>query len=160
MKTIRNHFWSLFFSLFFVALLTVGIWYLAVTGAFLRNIGIGDFILMALAIWRLTRLFTYDAITKFIRDWFVGARPESFRGTLHTLITCPWCTGLWFSATVVFFYFLTPFTWPVVLVLALAAVGSFFQLLSNLIGWHAEYKKVQTQQLQDQTQINVGGSCG
>lgn len=150
----------MFFSVIFAALLAAGIWYLAVTGAFLRELSLADFILMALAVWRLTRLFTYDAITKFIRDWFVGARPSSFRGTLHTLITCPWCTGLWFAATVVFFYFLTPFAWPVILVLAIAAVGSFFQILSNLIGWHAEYKKVQTLHLKELEDTNVQSTSG
>ncbi len=141
MKTLRTHFWSMFLSLFFAALLAFGVWYLSALGAFNRNLGVSDVLLMSLAVWRLTRLFTYDAITKFIRDWFVGARPETLRGSLFTLITCPWCTGLWFGATVVFFYFLTPYAWPVVLVLAIAAIGSFLQILSNLVGWAAEAKK-------------------
>ncbi|MDB5189371.1 MAG: hypothetical protein JWL82_328 [Parcubacteria group bacterium] len=161
MYTLRNHFWNIFLSIFFAALLAFGIWYLVETGSFARNLSVADFFLMALAVWRLTRLFTYDAITKFIRDWFVGARPESFRGAFHTLLNCPWCTGLWFGATVVFFYFLTPYAWPVVLVLAVAAVGSFFQILSNLVGWHAEYKKTQTLALQNEwrTHVEKGGTC-
>ncbi len=133
-----------------------GIWYLAVTGGFNRTLSVSDFFLMALAVWRLTRLFTYDAITKFIRDWFEGAKPSSLRGSLHTLVNCPWCTGLWFAFFVVFFYFATAFAFPVILILAIAAVGSFFQILSNLIGWHAEYKKVQTEILRDSTRTNVG----
>ncbi|MDB5195072.1 MAG: sporulation protein [Parcubacteria group bacterium] len=155
MNTLRNHFWNIFLSLFFALLLAAGIWYLTSIGAFYRNLGIADLLLMSLAVWRLTRLFVYDAITKFIRDWFVGARPESLRGTLHTLLNCPWCTGLWFGATVMFFYFLTPYTWPVVVVLAIAALGSFFQILSNLVGWSAEYKKTQTQLLQANAQTHV-----
>ena len=143
MKTLRNHFWSITTSIFFAVLVTGGIWYLSTMSAFNRTIGMPDLFLMSLAVWRLTRLFTYDAITKFIRDWFEGARPETLRGTLHTLVNCPWCTGLWFGATVVFFYFLTPFAWPVILILAIAAMGSFFQILSNLIGWSAELKKRQ-----------------
>ncbi len=143
MNTLRNHFWNIILSFFFAILLFGGIWFLSTLGAFYRTIGLGDILLLSLAVWRLTRLFTYDSITKFIRDWFVGARPETFRGTLHTLLTCPWCTGLWFGATVVFFYFLTPYAWPIVLVLAIAALGSFFQVLSNYVGWSAEYKKRQ-----------------
>lgn len=141
MYTLRNHFWSMFLSLFFIGLVATGIWYLATTGAFARSVSFADLLLMSLAVWRLTRLFTYDAITKFIRDWFVGARPETLRGSLHTLLTCPWCTGLWFGATVVFFYFATPFAWPVILILGIAAIGSFLQVLSNLVGWSAEAKK-------------------
>jgi hypothetical protein len=143
MNTLRNHFWSIVLSIFFAVLLFGGIAYLSMIGAFYRTIGPADIVLMSLAVWRLTRLFTYDGITKFIRDWFVGARPETLRGTLFMLLTCPWCTGLWFGATVVFFYFLTPYTWPVLLVLAIAALGSFLQVLSNFVGWSAEYKKRQ-----------------
>jgi uncharacterized membrane protein len=149
MHTPRNPFWSIVFSLFFLLLVGVGISYLISTDAFIRNLSAGDFILMVLAVWRLTRLFTYDAITQFVRDWFVNAPPDSFGGSFHTLMTCPWCTGLWFGATVVFFYFATPFAWPVILMLAIAAVASFFQVLSNLIGWNAEYKKVQTLRLKE-----------
>ena len=143
MQTLRNHFWSMVLTLFFIALVVLGIAYLAVTGGFLHPLGLSDFLLITLAVWRLTRLFTYDAITKFIRDWFVASRPETFGGTLYILLTCPWCTGLWFAATVVFFYFATPYAWPVILILAVAAVGSFLQVVSNLIGWSAEYKKRQ-----------------
>jgi hypothetical protein len=98
---------------------------------------------VSLAIFRLIRLFSYDIITQFIRDWFVGARVGTFRYTFGTLINCPWCTGLWFSFVVVFFYFATPYAWPIILVLALAAVASFLQVISSLVGWHAEGKKLE-----------------
>lgn len=142
-------------SLFYAALVIFGIWYLAMAGLFARSVGLPDFLLMTLAVWRLVRLFTYDAITKFIRDWFDGAHPQTLRGTIFTLMTCPWCTGLWFGATVVFFYFATPYAWPVILILAISAVGSFFQVLSNYVGWAAEAKKRQVV-----GQENSTGSCG
>lgn len=151
-----KHFWSVFFSLLFAGLLFVGIAWLAATGRFNRPVGIGDFVLMALAIWRLIRLFTYDAITAFVREWFVGAEPHTFRGTLNTLINCPWCIGLWFSFLVVFFYFATIYAWPVILILALGAVASFLQILSNLVGWSAEAKKRSVLG----TGTGEGGKCG
>ncbi len=138
-------FWNGSFSVFFALLIVLGILYLDVGHRFDRVISLGDFVLMALAIWRLIRLFTYDAITEFIRDWFEGAPPHTFRGTLGTLWNCPWCIGLWLSFVVVFFYFATPYAWPVILILALAAVASFLQILSNLIGWSAEAKKLQVE---------------
>ncbi|MGE5541316.1 MAG: DUF1360 domain-containing protein [Bacillota bacterium] len=161
MNTLRNHFWNIILTIFFVALVCTGVWYLASTGAFFRRVGFGDITLMALAVWRLTRLFTYDAITKFIRDWFVDAKPSSLRGTLHTLLTCPWCTGLWFGFFVFFFYFLTPYAWPIAIILSIAAVGSFLQILSNMVGWNAEYKKLLTQKLQGegQTHVDSGPTC-
>ena len=100
--------------------------------------------LMALAVFRLVRLTTYDIITQFVRDWFVGADPRTLPGTLGALINCPWCTGLWYAFIVAFAYFATPYSWFVIFVLALAALGSFFQVLANLIGWHAEGKKRET----------------
>lgn len=151
-----KHFWSIFFSVLFAALLFFGIAWLAATGRFNRPIATGDFILMALAIWRLIRLFTYDAITAFIRDWFVGAEPHTFRGTLNTLMHCPLCVGLWFSFIVVFFFFATIYAWPVILILALAAVGSFLQILANLVGWSAEAKK----RMVEGTGAGPGGTCG
>ncbi len=98
-----------------------------------------------LAVQRLVRLFTYDAVTAFIREWFVGAENDSLRGSLGALINCPWCLGLWFSLVVVFCYFLAPAAWYAILVLAVASVASFIQLLANLIGWSAEAKKREVQ---------------
>jgi hypothetical protein len=160
MNTFRNHFWNLLLTVFFAGMVSYGIWYLVMTGGFARNVALGDFFLMALAVWRLTRLFTYDAIMKFVRDWFVGAKPSSLRGTLHTLINCPWCTGLWFAFFVVFFYFATPYAWPVILILAVAAVGSFFQILSNFVGWSAELRKAHALAAQNEAQTHIeGGKC-
>ncbi|MEK7511279.1 MAG: DUF1360 domain-containing protein [Patescibacteria group bacterium] len=148
--------WNIIFSLFFAVLLVAGIAWLAATGSFNRPVTIADFVLMALAIWRLIRLFTYDAITAFMREWFADAAPGTFRGTLNTLINCPWCIGLWFSFIVVFFYFATIYAWPVILILALAAVGSFLQILSNLVGWSAEAKK----RMVTGEGTGKGGTCG
>ena len=145
--TIKNHIWSIVAAFFYAGLLFGGIAFLATGGYFNRTVGVADFLLMSIAVWRLTRLFTYDAITKFIRDWFAGSEPHTLAGTLNTLLNCPWCTGLWFGMTIVFFYFLTPFTWPVLLILGISAVGSFFQVLSNLVGWSAEVKKLEAHKL-------------
>ncbi|CAN5725482.1 hypothetical protein BH11PAT2_BH11PAT2_06410 [soil metagenome] len=143
----RIHFWNLFLSLFFVLLVVVGFAYLGSVGRIFYDISIRDLLLMALAIFRLVRLFSYDIITKFVRDWFVGAPKDSFKDTLGTLINCPWCTGLWFSFLVVFFYFATIYSWPVILILSLAALGSIFQVIGNWIGWSAEAKKLEVQKM-------------
>lgn len=141
MTPIRLPLWNIVLSVFFIILVALGLGWLSSNHLFFYPVPLQDLVLMTLAIWRLVRLFTYDAITKFSRDWFVGAEPYSFRGVLHTLLNCPWCTGLWFSFVVVFFYFATPFAWPVILILALAALGSFLQVLANFVGWAAELKK-------------------
>ena len=141
MASIRSSFWNIVFGLFFAALVLMGTNWLFENGLFYRNIPWGDYALMAFAIFRLVRLFCYDVVTKFIRDALGHAKQDSFFGTMHALLSCPWCAGLWFAFFVVFFYYATPFAWPILLVLALAGVASLFQVLANLIGWHAEGKK-------------------
>jgi hypothetical protein len=137
----RIHPWNTLLSIFFAGLIAWGIWWLFITHRFFYPLPILDFFLISLAIFRLIRLFTYDVITKFARDWFANSRENSFAHTLGTLLNCPWCTGLWFSFLVVFSYYATPFAWPVILILAVAGVASFLMTLSNLIGWMAEDRK-------------------
>ncbi len=139
----KFHFWHIAFSIFFIALTAFGYLWLAENGRLGADIPLADFFLMALAAMRLVRLFTYDIITAFVRNWFVGAHPESFLGTIGALLHCPWCTGLWFSFIIVFAYFATSIAWYVIFVLALSSVVTIFQLITNLIGWSAELKKQQ-----------------
>lgn len=143
----RFHFWNISFSLFFILLSTLGLVWLSSVGKLASWVPGSDFILMALAIFRLIRLISYDNITAFLRDGLCKYRSDTFLGTLGVLVCCPWCTGLWFSFLVAFFYFASPLAWYVILVLALSAVASFFQLVSNLVGWSAEVKKREAQNL-------------
>ena len=137
----KFHFWNAFFLLFFVAVAVFGYGWLADHGRLTASVSLADFLLMALAAQRLVRLFAYDHVTAFIRNWFVGADSRSLLGTLGALVNCPWCTGLWFALVVVFFYFATPVAWYAILVLALSSVVTLFQLLAALVGWNAEVKK-------------------
>lgn len=137
----KTAFWNIVYGLFFLALVFSGTGWLVEHGFMARYIALGDFLLIALAIFRLVRLTSYDVITQFIRDAVAGAPKGTFVGTFSELVHCPWCTGLWFSFFVVFFYYATPVAWPIILILALAGVASVFQILSNLIGWSAELKK-------------------
>lgn len=143
----KFHFWHTFLSLFFVALVVLAIAWLDALGKLVAWIPLVDFFLMALAIQRLVRLVSYDAITAFVRNWFYGYDPESFMGSLGTLINCPWCTGLWFSLLVVFFYFLTPYAWYAILILALGSFASYLQIFANWLGWSAEAKKREANQI-------------
>lgn len=137
----KFHFWYTAFSLFFIALLVLAYQWLSVRGLLDYGMSAGDIVLVSLAVMRLVRLFTYDKITKFVRDWFVGAAPDSFRGTLGALLDCPWCTGLWFSGFVLFFYYAWDGAWFFILILAIASIASFLQILANLAGWSAEHRK-------------------
>jgi hypothetical protein len=141
MTSTKSAFWHMAFAVFFVFIVLTGVHWLLENNLVYRMLPVGDYVLMTLAIFRLVRLFCYDIITKFIRDALADAKHGTFLGTLSALLSCPWCTGLWFSFFVVFFYFATPVAWLVILILALAGVGSLCQVFANLIGWHAEGKK-------------------
>lgn len=115
-----------------------------------------DYVLITLAAWRVTRLFVYDNITKFLREQFwdvkkVGRglileKPKvGPRRTLADLMSCPWCFGVWATAMVIFFYLITPYAVFPIMLLALSGVATFLQLLSNLIGHKAELAKKQNE---------------
>ena len=140
----KFHFWHTTLSLFFAAVAVLAYYWLEANGRLTGHVPLWDFVLMTLAIARLVRLFTYDNITVFVREWFEGADPKTFLGSLGTLINCPWCTGLWFALVVGFVYFAIPtIAFYAILVLALSSAASSLQLISNLIGWHAEAKKLE-----------------
>lgn len=148
-----QYFWNFVFLIFFLVLVTMGAIILESEARIkLTELTLTDYTLVTLASWRLTRLFVYDTITKFFREqfWDVVKVGKGFRlekpkvgprRTLADLLSCPWCFGVWSSATVIFFYLLTPYAIFPVALLAVGAVASFLQILSNLVGHQAEYLK-------------------
>lgn len=154
----KSAFWNIVFAVFFAYIVLAGANLLYGSGLLYHSIPLFDFVLMALAIFRLVRLFCYDIITKFIRDALTPCPKDSFLGTLHALLACPWCAGLWFAFFVVFFYYATPLAWPIILILALAGIASLIQVFANLLGWHAEGKKREV--LGSQNSSNSTSTCG
>lgn len=148
--------WNFVFSVFFAALFVAAMWALIALGRLPTSIALFDSVLIILATFRLTRLFVYDKITQFIRDWFIHKAvvegeneliivrqniASGPRRTIHELLACPWCFGMWSGFVVGFFFFLTPLAWFPILVLAVSGVATFLQLLSNMVGWRAERLK-------------------
>ncbi len=148
-----QYFWNFVFGIFFLVLVVMGTIILEGESRIAyQDLNLVDYALMTLATWRLTRLFVYDAITKFFREQFWDIKkvgkgfqlekpPYGPRRTLADLLSCPWCFGMWAASTVIFFYLLTPYAIFPVMLLALSAVATFLQLLSNLVGNHAESLK-------------------
>ena len=145
--------WNFFFSILFLLLVVIGAIILETEARIpWAELTLVDYTLITLASWRLTRLFVYDAITKFFREQFWDTKKLSLgdklqkpktgpRRTLADLLSCPWCFGVWATATVIFFYLITPYAIFPVMLLALSAVATFLQLLSNLIGHQSEFLK-------------------
>ena len=83
-------------------------------------------LIYALAVARVTGLITTDTITEEIRDGAIAwldDRPKTLGAYLATLITCPWCAGMWVSLLA------SPLVWfwgdsPVMLIPAIALAFS------------------------------------
>lgn len=83
-------------------------------------------LIYALAVARVTGLIVADSITEPIRDRIIEAlddRPATLGSALATLITCPWCAGMWVSLIA------APLVWlwgdsPIMLIPALALAFS------------------------------------
>lgn len=152
-----QYFWNFVFSLFFIVLIVMGAIILETEARIpLSDLELVDYVLITLATWRVVRLFVYDAITKFFREQFwdlkkVGRgyqleKPKvGPRRTVADLLSCPWCIGVWASATVTFFYLVTPYAVFPTILLALSSVATFLQILSNLVGHKAEQAKLENE---------------
>lgn len=152
------NFWNIVFSVFFLGVFMFALGVMEqMRGGYLIYVQPYDALLMALAAFRITRLVVYDKITRWFRELFadsveyedggihyVEIKPfgSGFRHTIYDLLSCPWCIGFWSSLVIVFCYFVFPWAWTVILFLAIAGVGSLFQLLANMIGWKAENLKL------------------
>ena len=152
--------WNIVYSLFFVlvAYALLRTLYVA-NGGLPTSIGVFDSIILALATFRLTRLFVYDKITRFLRDLFQHTdeeytqegvtyfrKTERTNGPLRTayeLLICPWCFSIWAALFVSFFYYLTPLAWLPIFIIALSGVATAIQIVVNMIGWTAENRKLE-----------------
>ncbi len=110
-------------------------------GVDIRDITLKEAIVVILASYRMTRILVFEKIFKYFRD--VLKRRESLYviGTLSSIITCPWCAGVWVTLTIIVFYFLIPYGVLLVYVLALAGIASIVILYSNMIHMRTERKQ-------------------
>lgn len=92
-------------------------------------------VVYALAVARVTGLITLDTITEPARDALIGwldDRPHTAGSLVATLITCPWCSGIWVA------FIASPIVWlwgdhPVVLIPAMGlAFAQVAGMLSNI----------------------------
>lgn len=95
------------------------------------------FVVLGIACFRLTHLIVSDEITSFVRAPFVDEvnepdadgrwiklqypRMPLWRGYVGSLISCPWCTGIWVGALLVGGWYIAP--GAVFLVAAIFAVS-------------------------------------
>jgi hypothetical protein len=149
-KITDQYFWNLVFLVFFGAMVVMGVIILETESRIpLSELSFFDITIIILASWRLVYLIAYENITKFFREQFYDLKKtgRAFslqkpkygpRRTLVDLITSPSSLGLWMTASVTFFYLVTPYALYLFIFMALSAVVTLFQLGVEAIGGSQE----------------------
>ena len=132
------NFWSAF--VFFGAILLVG-HFLNRQGIDIRDLTMKEAVLVILASYRMTRILVFEKILKHFRDALKRRENLYVIGTIHSMVTCPWCAGVWVTLIIIVFYFLVPYGALLVYVLALAGLASMVILLSNLLHMYTERRQ-------------------
>ena len=142
MRSERKHqawnFWSAF--VFLSAVVLVG-YLLRDKGVDIEEMTFKQALLFILASYRLTRILVFEKIFKHFRDALKRREDLYVIGTIHAMITCPWCAGVWMTLIVLVLYFLVPFGILLVYVLALAGLASMLILVSNLLHMYTERRQ-------------------
>ncbi len=152
-----QNFWNFLSTIVYAFLVFALGWLVAINRDFPTAIIPFDLLLITLAVFRLTRLFVYDKVTRFVRDPFLVKEevisPEGeimvvrrkhrsgVRRSISDLLDCPWCVAIWATPVVLTAYFLTPYAWYVILILAISGAAVFMEFLAHVTGWTAEYLK-------------------
>ena len=137
----KHNAWN-FSSVFFFFLLLAGTGFLLHrNGINIRAMSFKDALVIVLAIYRLTRIIVFETIFRFFRNSLKRHKDIYLIATIHSIVTCPWCSGVWISLFIIIFYYLVPFGDLMTYVLALSGVASLIILVSNLTHMYAEKKQ-------------------
>jgi hypothetical protein len=105
------------------------------------SLTIFDILILSFATLRLIRLITRDRVFSFGRVIFYNTSPDGtmtkppkgFRRAIADLIECPWCVGIWAALLLTALYVASPLGRFFAVILTIAALGSFFQIVSRRI---------------------------
>jgi hypothetical protein len=67
-----------------------------------------EFVVLALACYRLTRLVLEDEIVAPLRERIWRRYSPTSGNNIGYLITCPWCTSIWVGSLLVVMYKIAP----------------------------------------------------
>lgn len=132
MWTKKSQFWHIVLFLTYPVIYLLLNSYIFIYRLDVASFSVFDIAVLIFAIFRLTRLFVYDWITDFLREFFSEWK-SWFSASISELLACPWCMWIWISLLV-----LVMRSFPVVFmnllyILALAWIVSFIQLFYKLI---------------------------
>lgn len=120
------------------------------------KLSIVDFTLITLATWRLSRLFTHDHTTKWLREQFYDVKKvgkgftlvkpvTGVRRTMADLFSSTWSFGTVMASIVIFTYLMFPVAFYFTIFLSISAVASFLQSSGDLI--NAQTEKIKNQEV-------------
>lgn len=132
------NFWSAF--VFFGLIVLVG-YLLEKKSIDIGKITLKEAVVIILASYRMTRILVFEKIFKYLRNVLKRREGLYIVGTLSSIITCPWCAGVWVTLIIVVFYFLVPYGILLVYVLAMAGVASVVILYSNMLHMRTDRKQ-------------------
>ena len=135
----EQNFWSVIALAVYIALCVICFVLIARYGE-PASIGFFDLALLGLAALRLVHLLTYDKIFDVVRELFMDSKggrlttaERGWRRLVCEFLQCIWCTGMWSGLFAVTIYFMGLWGQLTVLVLAVAGLGSLFQVISKAL---------------------------
>ncbi len=102
------------------------------------SIKTSEVIVIILAAFRLTRLVVHDRIFRLPREIVASFPDIGFMVSIRSLLTCPWCAGVWSALMAFWFQYLIPYTKYLNLLLAIAGVATFLLILVGRIAYKTE----------------------
>ena len=132
------NFWSAF--VFFGLVVLFG-YLFEKKGIKIEDITVKEAIVIILASYRMTRILVFEKIFKYFRDSLKRREDLYLIGTLSSIITCPWCAGVWVTLVIIIFYYLVPYGILLDYVLALSGLASLMILYSNMMQMRADRKQ-------------------
>lgn len=136
-----RYFWNAIALAGFAALCAVSFTLIYRYGdADVSEMGLFDLSVLGLAAFRLIHLITFDKIFDFARAAVMDseggrlkAAERGWRRAVCDLIECIWCAGLWSAVIVLTLYQLGSWGRIVILILAVAGLGSLFNVVSKAV---------------------------
>ena len=137
----KHQAWNFWSAFVFFGLVVLAGFLMREKGIDIRDIYFKDAVVIVLASFRMTRIVVFEKIFKYLRDVVREKEDYYVIGTIRSIITCPWCMGVWTTLIIIVLYYLVPFGDILTYVLALAGIASLIILFSNLLHMWTESRQ-------------------
>jgi hypothetical protein len=143
--------WNLLSMVVFILLLIAAGILFKERGIEITEISLLDLFLICVASYRLMRLIVYDRLFKLFRDMIRSFSGTGLGDSLVSIVTCPWCVGVWIALLNVVIFYIVPFGGLFIYVMSIAGIATFFQIGVNIVGMAAEEKQMDVKEKRNRT---------